>query len=253
MKKFIVFTSILLLSACSSIPDTLQAPENTRLVNYQDVVTKTANENSLARWGGVIVNVKNNADGSVIEIVHYPLRASGRPNLRAESIGRFKAFVDGFIDPLVFKQERVVSVLGTVGEPVSDMIQEQPYIYPSIKVSGYHLWEDIQDVDVQTISVMPFYRFGYGFGFDSGFPYFRSRHYLNYLENRRIRIRSNNKQSGQPSGVPTKNMDGSTHSGNSSSSSNNTRQVLPERNVPPPRPSLDRPKQVSERERVRNK
>ena len=253
MKKFIALTSILLLSACSSIPDTLQVPENTRLVNYQDVVTKTANENAQARWGGVIANVKNNADGSVIEIVHYPLRASGRPNLRAESIGRFKAFVDGFIDPLVFKQERVVSVLGTVGEPVNDLIQEQPYVYPSIKVSGYHLWEDVQDVDVQTISVMPFYRFGHGFGFDSGFPYFRSRHYLNYLENRRIRIRSNNNQSGQPSGVPTKNTSGSSHSDSSSSSTNNTRQVLPERTVPPPRPRLDRPKQVAERDRVRNK
>lgn len=253
MKKIIVLTSILLLGACSSIPDTLQTPENTRLVNYQDVVTQNVSENAQARWGGVIANVKNNADGSVIEIVHYPLRASGRPNLRAESIGRFKAFVDGFIDPLVFKQERVVSVLGTVGEPVSDIIQEQPYVYPSIQVSGYHLWEDVQEVDVQTISVMPFYRFGHGFGFDSGFPYFRSRHYLNYLENRRIRIRSNNNQSGQPSGVPTKNTTGSDGAQSTSSATSHTRQVLPERTVPPPRPQLERPRQVAERDRVRNK
>jgi outer membrane lipoprotein len=84
---------------------------------------------SMARWGGVIAQVENNAQASIIEVVHYPLKSDGRPNLRKASIGRFKVLIDGFIDPLVFKQERVVSVVGTIGEPIEGMVSEQVYIY----------------------------------------------------------------------------------------------------------------------------
>lgn len=246
LRVFFVVIVTVLSSACTSLPEVLQTSADTNLVSYQQVVLNNTTENAHARWGGVIAKVENNADGSVIEIVHYPLSYSGRPNLRAESIGRFKALVDGFIDPLVFKQERVVTVVGSVGQAITDKVQAQPYVYPSIHVSGYHLWEDIKDIDVQTLHIMPYYRFGHGFGFASGFPYFRSPHFYHYLQDRRIRIRSNNRQSGSPEGIPE------TPRASDSTSSTTTRQDLPEPNVPPPRPRLDQPLQVAERERMRH-
>ena len=126
---------VVLVSGCASVPPVLETAKEQPLVSYEDVVMNKAPLQSMARWGGVVAQVENNAQGSVIEMVHYPLKSDGRPNLRKASIGRFKVLIDGFIDPLVFKAERVVSVLGTVGEPIQGMLSEQAYIYPSINAT----------------------------------------------------------------------------------------------------------------------
>ena len=199
MKTFLI-VALMMLGGCVAVPPILETPKDTVLVSYEDVVMNKAAKDAQARWGGVIAQVDNNPDGSVIEMVHYPLKSNGRPNLSKASIGRFKVFVDGFIDPLVFKQERVVSVLGAVGEPVEGAVAEQVYIYPSIHATGYYLWEDIEEFDYSKVQVTPFFRFGHGFGFDLGFPYYRSRHSGIYRESGRIRVRSGNTQSGSSKG-----------------------------------------------------
>jgi outer membrane lipoprotein len=168
------------------------------MVSYENAVMDNAPTGTAARWGGVIASVENTPEQSIMEIVHYPLKANGRPNLRQASIGRFKAVVDGFIDPMVFKKDRVVSVLGSLAEPMQGMVGEQAYTYPSLQVSGYHLWEDVQDVDITTIHHDHFYRFGHGYGFHYiGVPYRRIRHLTPMVKvnHSTVRIRSNNTQS----------------------------------------------------------
>ena len=225
----IAIITFLLLSGCASVPPILATPEDTPLSSYEDVVLNQAQVDSVARWGGVIAHVDNTATGSVIEMVHFPLKSSGRPNLSRASIGRFKVFVDGFIDPLVFKQERVLSVLGTVGEPVEGSVSEQVYVYPSLHATGYYLWEDVEEFDYNRIQVTPFFRFGHGiglshgFGFDLGFPYHRTRYHGLYNERGRVRIRSGNTQSGSVN----------------SSASNPSNQDLPARNIPPPKSKIN--------------
>ena len=222
-----VFSALLLsgyLSGCASVPPVLETAKEQPLVSYEDVVLNQAPAQSMARWGGVIAQVQNNPQGSVIEMVHYPLKSDGRPNLRKASIGRFKVFIDGFIDPLVFKEERVVSVLGAVGEPVEGMVSEQAYIYPSINATGYYLWEDIEDFEYNQVQITPFFRFGHHFGFDLGFPFYRTRYHGVYHDRGRVRVRSNNNQSGTVNAT-------SRGQNNPGSRTGNT-QSLPARNEP---------------------
>ena len=197
LKPLSVLLLALGVTACVSIPESLQSPA-TNMVSYENAVMDNAPTGTVARWGGVIANVENTPEQSIMEIVHYPLKANGRPNLRQASIGRFKAVVDGFIDPMVFKKDRVVSVLGSLAEPMQGMVGEQAYTYPSLQVSGYHLWEDVQDVDITTIHHDHFYRFGHGYGFHYiGVPYRRIRHLTPMVKvnHSTVRIRSNNTQS----------------------------------------------------------
>jgi outer membrane lipoprotein len=214
---------VLVLSACASVPPILETAKEQPLVTYEDVVMTMAPPGSMARWGGVIAQVENNAQASIIEVVHYPLKSDGRPNLRKASIGRFKVLIDGFIDPLVFKQERVVSVVGTIGEPIEGMVSEQVYIYPSINATGYYLWEDIQDFEYSQVQITPFFRFGHHFGFDLGFPFYRTRYHGVYNDRGRIRVRSNNTQSGSV---------GQSANGGDGAHSNTP--ALPQRNEPRP-------------------
>jgi outer membrane lipoprotein len=219
---------VVLVSGCASVPAVLETAKEQPLVSYEDVVMNKAPLESMARWGGVVAQVENNAQGSVIEMVHYPLKSDGRPNLRKASIGRFKVLIDGFIDPLVFKAERVVSVLGTVGEPIEGMVSEQVYIYPSINATGYYLWEDIQDFEYSQVQITPFFRFGNHFGFDLGFPFYRTRYHGFYNERGRIRVKSHNTQSGNVG-----QSSNSQHGGSANSHSQMTKQ-------PPKTPAISK-------------
>ncbi|UTP72529.1 Slp family lipoprotein [Alteromonas sp. LMIT006] len=241
LKPLSVLLLALGVTACVSIPESLQSPA-TNMVSYENAVMDNAPTGTVARWGGVIANVENTPEQSIMEIVHYPLKANGRPNLRQASIGRFKAVVDGFIDPMVFKKDRVVSVLGSLAEPMQGMVGEQAYTYPSLQVSGYHLWEDVQDVDITTIHHDHFYRFGHGYGFHYiGVPYRRIRHLTPMVKvnHSTVRIRSNNTQSSHdvPRNQPTAPTD-------------NRGQVI-EPTVPPPKPQRQPTSNNNPRERGR--
>ena len=238
-KSFSVMLLTIGLSACVSVPESLQSPV-TNMVTYENAVMDNVPIGTVARWGGVIAGVENLPEYSVMEIVHYPLKANGRPNLREASIGRFKAVVDGFIDPMVFKKDRVVSVLGSVSEAMQGTVGEQAYTYPSLQVSGYHLWEDQQDVDITTIHHSHMYRFGYGYGFQYiGVPYRRIRHLTPVVNHSTVRIRSNNTQS---SNDRPRNL--------STAPTDNRGQVI-EPTVPPPKPQRQPTSNNNPRERGR--
>ena len=239
LKLFSVLLFTLGLTACVSVPESLQS-QATNMVSYENAVMDNAPTGTAARWGGIIASVENTPEQSIMEIVHYPLKANGRPNLREASIGRFKAVVDGFIDPMVFKKDRVVSVLGSLAEPIQGMVGEQAYTYPSLQVSGYHLWEDVQDIDITTINHDHLYRFGHGYGFHYiGVPYRRIRHQTPMVNPSTLRIRSNHTQSSNdvPRNQPTAPTD-------------NRGQVI-EPTVPPPQPQRQPTSNNNPRERGR--
>jgi len=142
--------STLFISACSSIPKSLQVPENTALTNFSQVRENTSNtQGNLARWGGVIAKVVNNADNTMIEVVHFPLKSSSRPKQGNETQGRFRVYFSGLLDPVIYKEGKSITALGQVSTYEPGKIGEHEYTYPVLKASKIHLWKDIQPVDVQ--------------------------------------------------------------------------------------------------------
>ncbi|XQW83778.1 Slp family lipoprotein [Thalassotalea piscium] len=155
MKSNLLFTIVLasILSACSNIPDKLQVAETTRLVPFESVKAETtANIGSSARWGGVIAKVTNNADNSMLEIVNFPLTTSARPKQKDETLGRFRVYFSGLLDPLIYKEGRSITALGTISAPEKGKIGEHEYLYPVLKAGYVHLWKNIQQVDVNIIN-----------------------------------------------------------------------------------------------------
>ena len=148
----------LVLAGCSTVPDSVQLPDETQLVSYEEVTAKPEVQgNKLARWGGVIAGVQNQQEQTLLDIVYYPLRAYGRPILRKESIGRFRVYVNSFLDPMVYLQGRSVTFAGEIAGFEEGKVGEHTYRYPVMKASGYHLWEDIDRVEIDTISVWPMF------------------------------------------------------------------------------------------------
>lgn len=179
--------AMFILGGCVSVPESVQLPEDTNLLPYEALVTSPdleknadANKHKMARWGGVVASVDNQQDRTVLDIVYYPLRAYGRPILRKESIGRFRVYVNGFLDPMVYQKGRSMTFTGKLTGSETGLVGEHNYVYPTLEASGYFLWEDIDRIEIETISVWPGYGYPWGVrGFYGwrGWPY-HQRHVI---------------------------------------------------------------------------
>ncbi len=163
--RLLIVSVILIMSGCALVPENIQVANEDQLVSYEQVVS-VAKEKSLnkpARWGGLIANVDNKKEGSIVEVVSFPLNHYGKPNIANESVGRFKVRMGDFLDPVVFENGRVITFTGKVSEPSEGIIGEQAYVYPTLDGESFHLWRKETQYDVSTTD----------FGVYSGFsPFF---------------------------------------------------------------------------------
>lgn len=150
MNKLITLFFIVFVSGCSVLPESITTADETNLVTY-DMVKKdfTSHQGKKARWGGIIANIENKADMTVIEIVNLTLSYQGRPKDIENSNGRFLAYYDGFLEPMIYKKGKDITVLGDVLPPIKGKIGEKEYLYPVLKVGGFHLWKEIEKVNVK--------------------------------------------------------------------------------------------------------
>ncbi len=92
------------------------------------------------RWGGTLVAVENRPAETWLEIVARPLQADGRPVEDGSSDGRFLARYSGFLDPVIFTQGRLVTVVGAVESEQQRPIDQYSYSFPVVAVESHYLW-----------------------------------------------------------------------------------------------------------------
>ncbi|MDH5392074.1 MAG: Slp family lipoprotein [Gammaproteobacteria bacterium] len=139
--SFAWLLTALLLPACSShIPASIKhapdaAPDITQVRQHADrYLSQTV------RWGGVILKTENKKNSSWLSIIALPLNKVGEPQITDNSPGRFIAIIDEFVEPLVYKPERLITVTGQLMRTQALNIGEFSYEYPVIKVDHYYLW-----------------------------------------------------------------------------------------------------------------
>ncbi len=160
MRKLLCAFLLLGVAACSTVPESVQVPPDTNLVTYKAyAMAPESNEGAVARWGGVVAHIENQAESTMLEVVHYPLRSYGRPIIKRESIGRFRVYIDGFLDPMVYQKGRMMTFAGELAGVEDGLVGEHQYRFPTLKAGGYYLWEDIERIEIEHISLWPY---GYG-------------------------------------------------------------------------------------------
>ncbi len=174
MKILSLFAASLLLFACASKPPAsiARVPPNDPGLTWvrADIDRNIGTE---VRWGGVIGKVENKTDATWIEIVRYPLRDNGRPNTAGLSDGRFIASFAGFVDPVVYKTGRPLTVLGVVDGKVRRAIGEYDYVFAIVRVEGAHLWQVEPNYRAPVYDPFPPPWWYYDFHFRYGWPYHR--------------------------------------------------------------------------------
>lgn len=135
---------VAVVGGCASYPDSVSIPEGTNLTAFSSV---KADDNSVhgsqARWSGVIAAVKNEASRTRLDVLYYPSKRTGRPDLKEDPDGRFRVYADGFLDPAVFKKGKSITALGTIKESESQKIDEYEYSYPTLTDAKVHLWKKL--------------------------------------------------------------------------------------------------------------
>jgi len=153
LRKFSMLSRVLIwpvlcagLAGCAATsPINLEQPPST--ISVTDVrasITDSDTSSSVTEgdvlWGGTVLNVSNLADSTQVEIMAHPLDHRQRPITSRKAQGRFVASFEGFVEPLTFPPGRVVTLLGSLREPVRGTVGEAVYVYPVIAVIDSHLW-----------------------------------------------------------------------------------------------------------------
>ena len=128
------------IAACAPAPLYKAAPSSVT-ATPQQVATAPANFHGLqVVWGGRVIAVHNLADSSEIEILAYPLDASQRPRLKEPAIGRFIAIVPGFVDPMNFPQDSLVTLRGTLDGARTGTVGQADYAFALVRSAAMHRW-----------------------------------------------------------------------------------------------------------------
>lgn len=146
MRLLSIVCFVVLLSACASYPDSVNVPEGTQLTEFSEENKANVNNvGSLARWSGVIAGVKNGKKQTTLDILYYPAQNNGRPKTSGEPLGRYRAKIDKFLDPEIYKKGKSVTALGPLQQKETGKIGEYEYEYPTIGQAKVFLWPKLQE------------------------------------------------------------------------------------------------------------
>lgn len=94
-------------------------------------------------WGGVIAQARNLPERTRIEVVAWPVtERNQRPDTEAESAGRFRVYVDGYLETAVYHPGRRFTVRGRVQGVETGRIDEAEYVFPVIDAEAFELWPE---------------------------------------------------------------------------------------------------------------
>jgi outer membrane lipoprotein len=160
MPRLLSLLALALLAGCTTAPPVrteLAAPARTDLPPYRAAELEPQPTEEVL-WGGMIIEVRNRAEQTEIEVLAYPLDRRQRPMLKAPTEGRFIAQLPGYVERYDYPEGRFVTLRGHLRGRREALIDEKLYVYPVVEASDVHLWKrGFQDTG-------PRFSFGFGIG-----------------------------------------------------------------------------------------
>jgi outer membrane lipoprotein len=157
MRHYLIFIC-LLLSACAVLPPAFEE-EQKKAISYKPVSEDLASyKDTVVRWGGVIVDVNNEENYSLMQVLYYPLDYYGRPDLDKPSEGQFVIKSTNFLDPKAYAVNRKISVVGKIDRETERVIDSNNISIPLIISKGIYLWPMRYDGNYYRLCPSCYYR-----------------------------------------------------------------------------------------------
>lgn len=138
--KLLSLALIYLTVSCANTPafDTTQVDQS--LTPQSVIAEPIVNHGKIVLWGGIILDTRNLKDTTQIEVLAYPLNASHQPLQESKPLGRFVVQHQGYLEPTIYAQGQLLTILGRVSDSQKGKVGESAYTYPVINDEQMHLW-----------------------------------------------------------------------------------------------------------------
>jgi outer membrane lipoprotein len=158
-----VVLPLLLLGACASGPtfDTSQVDRS--LTPASITASPQYAKGTQVLWGGIILEVTNLANSTLIEMLAYPLDSRGKPQRDAAPQGHFLLEQSGFLEPVFYANGKLLTVTGAVLRTETEKVGESQQIYPVVSAKELYIWPADSFHDDSSL------QFGGAIGVGSGF------------------------------------------------------------------------------------
>ncbi len=113
--------------------------------------------------GGRIASARNTKEGSVLEIVQFDLDGDV-PQDSFISHGRFLATSVDFLDTLIYKADRRVTLVGEVKGKKTLPLDEVEYTYPVVAIREIHVWAPAEGDKYHLYPPSRYNPYYYGYG-----------------------------------------------------------------------------------------
>ena len=136
MKRHLIAICLLFLSACSNLPPAIEDPPLYDISYSQATQNIARFKDAPVRWGGVVIDVENEQNFSLVQILYYPLNSYGRPRLDKPNEGRFLIKSPEFLDPAVYTKDSEITVAGILKGDVERKVGNKTLRFPSHSFTG---------------------------------------------------------------------------------------------------------------------
>ena len=133
-----LFGALAALAGCATpvfkdAPATAAIPADvaSQLENYHDADVV---------WGGKILDVRNLADTTEVQIVAYPLDRAQRPDQTAPTEGRFFVSLPGYVESIDYPPGRFLTLRARFRGTRVGLVDERDYVFPIVGDATVHLW-----------------------------------------------------------------------------------------------------------------
>jgi len=131
---------LMVLAACAPAP--IYQPTANNIAVPPNAVAQAPERfaNADVIWGGRIVEVRNLADHSEVEVVGYPLDSSQRPKADGSGWGRFIAVMPGYVESFDYPSGSLITFAGRINGSRAGTVGEANYVFPLVSVGKSHVW-----------------------------------------------------------------------------------------------------------------
>ncbi len=134
--------SLLTLAGCAHIVSPELRSEATPGLTFPMVLANpSAYTGSIVIWGGLVIGIRNRADGTILTVLETPLENGERPEGGESSRGRFLATTSRYLDPAIYHRGTRVTIAGEITGKEMRAVGEKPYLYPVVAIQEIHLWK----------------------------------------------------------------------------------------------------------------
>jgi len=144
MKHFFIICIFSLLAlSCAHVISKEHRDEAVKDLRFDQLIDNTeAYFNKMFIFGGIIAETKLTGKGTEIEVVQSPLDKFGNIIDEDVSEGRFIITTTKYLDPLIYRKGRDITVAGVLSGSKKGLIGEIEYTYPVFEARELYLFKE---------------------------------------------------------------------------------------------------------------